>query len=81
MYEALTTTELIVLQSMLFEGTEDAFMLADLKREDPDWYQVYRPAHREIAGLFLEAGTELITRLDHEQAALPDVRQPANGVP
>jgi hypothetical protein len=69
MYEMLTTTELTVLQSMLFEGTEEAFRIAELKRGDPEWLSHYRPAHREIAHLFIEAGTELLGRFDHHLRA------------
>src|SRR5487761_1583896 len=69
MYDLLTTTELTVLQSMLFEGTEEACRTAALKGDDPDWVEQYRPTHREIAHLFIEAGTELIRRLDQQLKA------------
>ena len=64
MYDALTTSELTVLQSMLFEGTEDAFRIACLQDGEPNWTGQYRPVHRELGHLFIEAGTELLLRLD-----------------
>jgi hypothetical protein len=64
MYDALTMSELCVLQSMLYEGTEDAFRVAHLNRSDPAWFGYYRPVHREVAVLFIDAGTELVARLD-----------------
>ncbi|HEX6527794.1 MAG TPA: hypothetical protein VF070_48410 [Streptosporangiaceae bacterium] len=64
MYEMLSTRELTVLQSMLFEGAGDLHKLADLKRDDAGYAAPCRSAYREIAHLFIEAGTELIGRLD-----------------
>ena len=69
MYELLTTTELNVLQSMLFEGTEDAFRLANANDGNPGWAQHYRPVHHEVGHLFIEAGTELLGRLDQQVQA------------
>jgi hypothetical protein len=69
MYDLLTTAELTVLQSMLYEGTEEAYFVADVKRDDPDWTDHYRPAHRDIALLFIEAATELVNRLDQQSLA------------
>ena len=69
MYELLSTTELNVLQSMLFEGTEDAYRLASIKDGNPGWVAHYRPVHRELGQLFIEAGTELLERLDHQVQA------------
>ncbi len=69
MYELLTTSELTVLQSMLFEGAEEVYKLADLVCDDPECAELYRSAHREIAHLFIEAGTELIGRLDEQLQA------------
>ncbi len=65
MYDLLTTRELTVLQSMLYEGAEDAFGMAHIRGDDLSWG--YRPLHREIAHLFIEAGTELVQRL-HQPA-------------
>jgi hypothetical protein len=69
MYELLSTTQLNVLQSMLFEGTEDAYRLASIKDGNPGWAEHYRPVHRELGHLFIEAGTELLERLDHQVQA------------
>jgi hypothetical protein len=54
---------------MLYEGTEEAYFVADVKRDDPDWTDHYRPAHRDIALLFIEAATELVNRLDQHSLA------------
>jgi hypothetical protein len=64
MYDMLATRELTVLQSVLFEGTEDAYRTAHLTHDDPDWLGHYHPVHQEIAHLFIEAATELLERLD-----------------
>jgi hypothetical protein len=69
MYDLLTTAELIVLQSMLFEGTEDAFRLAKLPDGNPGRAEYYVPVHQELGLLFIEAGTELLLRLDQQVAA------------
>ena len=66
MYDLLTTAELTVLQSMLYEGTEDAFRVAGLYGRDPCLLQQFRPMHQEVAHLFIEAGLELVVRLDRE---------------
>jgi hypothetical protein len=64
MYEMLTRAELTTLQNLLFEGTEEAYRVADLMREDPHSFMSYRQVHREVGHLFIEAGTELLERLD-----------------
>jgi hypothetical protein len=64
MYDELTNCELTVLQSMLYEGTEDAYRLARLESVPPDWINRYRHLHRDLGLLFIEAGTELISRID-----------------
>jgi hypothetical protein len=69
MFDMLTTTELTVLQSMLFEGTEEACRVADLNRTDADSFRSYRPVHSEVGLLFIEIGTELLGRLDAEAEA------------
>jgi hypothetical protein len=69
MYDLLTTTELTVLQSMLFEGTEDAYRLAGIQDGNPGWMEHYRPVHTELGNLFIEAGTELLQRLDQQLQA------------
>ena len=66
MYDLLTTKELTVLQSMLFEGTEDTYRLARLQEADPRSMEFYRSVHAELANLFIEAGTELLQRLDQQ---------------
>lgn len=64
MYDLLTTRELTVLQSMLYEGAEDTFAMAYPKGgDDPDDSGNYRPLYQEIAHLFIEAGTDLVERL------------------
>jgi hypothetical protein len=65
MYDMLTDAELNVLQLMLFEGSEKAFSMAGENVFDPHSAQ----CHRELAGLFLEAGTELSRRLRHTPVA------------
>ena len=67
MYDALSTTELTALQEVLYTGTERAHQVAHLAPENRGWLARYRPAHTEIAHLFLEAAEELIDRLDHAQ--------------
>jgi hypothetical protein len=64
MYDKLTFRELTVLQSMLYEGTEQAFSIADRLRSEPEWFSRYRPTHSEIAELFIEAATELLDRME-----------------
>jgi hypothetical protein len=64
MYDKLTSCELTVLQSMLYEGTEKAYCLARYHGFTPDWSVRYRWLHRDLGLLFIEAGTELISRID-----------------
>lgn len=66
MYDTLTTSELTVLQSMLFEGTEEAYRLARIEGDAPGGTRYYRRVHSELGHLFIEAGTELLMRLDTE---------------
>ena len=63
MYDALTTKELTVLQSLLYEGTEKSYLVAELGRENADYLARYRSVHHEVGGLFIEAGMELLGRL------------------
>jgi hypothetical protein len=71
MYDTLSTTELTTLQDMLYTATEKVYRMANLAPADRDWLSRYRPVHAEIARLFLEAGQELLNRLDnpHEMTA------------
>jgi hypothetical protein len=69
MYNLLTTKELTVLHSMLFEATEVAFLAVSAPNEDPAWFARYRLFHRELGNLFIEAGTELLLRLDEDVKA------------
>jgi hypothetical protein len=69
MYDLLTTSELTALQSMLFEGTEEAYKLACARDEKRAWANQYRPVHRELGRLFIEAGTELLLRFDQQVTA------------
>jgi hypothetical protein len=70
MYDLLTTAELTVLQKMLYDGTEDAYRVTRSGDEELGWTDRYRPVHREVGRLFIEAGTELVERLDvHPKAA------------
>jgi hypothetical protein len=64
MYDLLTTAELTVLQSMLYEATEDAFGASSAVNGRPGWAAYYSPVHQELGSLFIEAGTELLQRLD-----------------
>lgn len=69
MYDLLTTTELTVLQSMLFEGTEDVYRIASILDGNPGEVEHYRPVHLEIGHLFIEAGTALLERLEPQVQA------------
>jgi hypothetical protein len=72
MYDILTFAELTVLQNVLYEGTEEAFRVANLGGSDPLKFNHYRLVHMEVGQLFIEAGTELLHRIDsrrYEQAA------------
>jgi hypothetical protein len=69
MYDALTFRELTVLQSMLYEGTQNALSIASLGRSDIARYNQYMPLHKELGLLFIEAGTELLERIDSEDRA------------
>ena len=64
MFDMLTCGELNVLQSILFEGTEETYMIIDLKLGDTGWFRHYRPVHNEVGTLFIEVGTELLKRLN-----------------
>jgi hypothetical protein len=66
MYDGLTFREFTALQSMLFEGTERAFCVANHRRSDPSWFDRYQPTHSEIAALFIEVATELLDRIEYE---------------
>jgi hypothetical protein len=69
MYDELTFRELTVLQDMLYEGTEEAFRIANVRCSDPGWFNHYRPVHSEVGILFIEAGTELLHRIDNQHDA------------
>ena len=64
MYHSLTIRELSTLQDMLFAATEEAYRVVYLKEGDPDWFVRYQPMHRELGHLFIEAGEELLARLN-----------------
>ena len=64
MYEALSMTELTALQDMLYTATERAYWVLNLAPVNHGWLARYWPLHTEIAWLFLEAGEELLGRLD-----------------
>ena len=65
MYDALSMTELTALQDMLYTATERAYWVLNLAPVNHGWLARYWPVHTEIAWLFLEAGEELLGRLDH----------------
>jgi hypothetical protein len=69
MYDMITTSELIVLQNMLFESAEGLYRVAGLTSDDLELAALYRATHKEIAHLFIEAGSELIVRLDEQLQA------------
>ncbi len=69
MYDLLDARELTTLQSILFEGTENAYLTAQLMCDDPDWFGHYHLVHQEIAHLFIEAATELLEWLDQHVLA------------
>ena len=69
MYSMLSTRELTVLQSMLYEATEEAFRVVGENGLELDSAEGYRATHREIAHLFIRAATELVGRLDHAARA------------
>ncbi len=77
MYESLTIDELNALQSMLYDGTQAALILANLRLQDPDWFDRYAPVHSEVGHLFLEAGQELADRLEITQEAAVPAPAPA----
>lgn len=62
MYKALSTSELLALQSKLYAATEEAYNMAALLLGDQDWARRYQPLHTEVARLCLEAGRELLAR-------------------
>lgn len=66
MYEQLTTHELAVLTRWLFEGAEQAYLVACTGAADgePDWTRVRQPVHAELASEFFAAAMELMLRLD-----------------
>jgi len=65
MYKALSTPELMALQSKLYTATEEAYRMASLLLGNQDWVRRYRPLHTEVARLFLEAGRELLARFSN----------------
>lgn len=73
MYDTLTAAELNVLQSMLFEGTEDAYRMARFTGGTLGLAKRYGPVHRELGHLFIEVATELLVRLDQRVASASPV--------
>jgi hypothetical protein len=69
MYDSLTTKELTVLQDVLFGATEEAYGFVNVQDGDDTVLERYHPLHRELALMFIEAGEELLTRLDQVMAA------------
>jgi hypothetical protein len=70
MYDSLTTAELTALQDMLFAAVEEAYRVVNIKGGNSAWFERYRPMHQELGYLFIEAGEELLVRLDqYVQAA------------
>jgi hypothetical protein len=69
MYDLLTTNELNILRSMLYRAAEEAYWVAGSRLDDPYWTGQYRPVHKDIALLFLDAGGELVRRLDDQFTA------------
>jgi hypothetical protein len=69
MYDLLTTRELTVLQNALFAAAEEAYWIVNAQDGDNTCFESYRLMHREIAHLFIEAGVELLIRLDCVKAA------------
>ena len=65
MYDALSTTELTALQEVLYTATERAYWVLNLAAQNHGWLARYWPGHTETARLFLEAGEELLDRLDN----------------
>jgi hypothetical protein len=64
MYEMLTTRELTTLQSIFYEATENVYRAVSAKDGCSEWIRHYGPVHLELGHLFIEAGTELLQRLD-----------------
>jgi len=50
---------------MLYTATERAYCVLNLAPVNHGWLARYWPVHAEIAWLFLEAGEELLDRLDN----------------
>ena len=69
MYGSLTMTELTRLQDVLFGATEATYGIVNVQDGDDTVLLRYRPVHRELALLFIEAGEELVMRLDQVMAA------------
>jgi transcription elongation factor len=69
MYYMLTTRELAILQDILYEGTEQAFQVANRDGVNLDLVRKYRASHREVATIFIEVATELVGRLDNKTHA------------
>jgi hypothetical protein len=69
MYERLTLDELSHLQGILFDGSEKAYEIANLHRQNRSWLNRYGPVHSEVGRAFLEAGQELAGRLDAREEA------------
>ena len=65
MYYILTNRELTILPNILFEGTENAFLVASGNGPELDSAESRRAINKEVAHLFIEAVTELIGRLEH----------------
>jgi hypothetical protein len=63
MFDRLTDEELSALQRLLFTGAEDMFRAATHEQAGSGRAERIRGTHEEIAGLFIEAGTELLWRL------------------
>jgi len=71
MLDRLTEKELCVLQSMLYEATEEAYKMAELGRGDRGWFSRYQGVHAEVGQLFIDTALVLIDRLNHDREAQP----------
>jgi hypothetical protein len=64
MYDSLTVKELTALQNVLLGAVDEAYWVGTVEDGGDAWVRRYYPVHRELGELFIEAGEELLVRLE-----------------
>jgi hypothetical protein len=77
MYDSLTTKELTALQNVLLGAVDEAYCVGTAEDGGDAWLERYYPIHQEFGELFIEAGEELLVRLELRSAIGRRTRVPA----